>query len=62
MGTRGPNLGTYIAEGVERERQRERGSAGVLVSGAAFAAQEGWISSVAAVCVCLLEKKLMVVL
>jgi hypothetical protein len=47
---------------VERERQRERGSAGVLVSGAAFAAQEGWISSVAAVCVCLLEKKLMVVL
>jgi hypothetical protein len=43
VGTRGPNLGTYIAEGVERERETElweRGG-GVLGERAAFAAQEG---------------------
>jgi hypothetical protein len=34
VGTRGPNLGTYIAEGWRgREREREREGAGVLVSG-----------------------------
>lgn len=42
MGTRGPNLGTYIAEGVERERETEReGAGGGLGERAAFAAQEG---------------------